>query len=295
MTVTSFQPPRLPAVAGVGLRAPHFREVLDTSPAVGWFEVHSENFFGAGGESLQVLETVRARYPISLHGVGLSLGSSDELSLRHLEKLKRLVDRFEPAAVSEHLCWSSVNQRFLNELLPLPYTHEALVSVCERIDQAQNFLGRSIMIENVSSYLQFSGAEMPEWNFLAEVAQRSGCQLLLDVNNIYVSACNHGFAARDYLMAIPAERVGEIHLAGYEQVDDFLFDTHSRPVYPAVWELYAEALALLGPCPTLIEWDNDIPAFSVLQEEMRKADRRLAEIADRRQRGQVDGRHVCAA
>jgi uncharacterized protein (UPF0276 family) len=282
MSVPSFQPPCLPAIAGVGLRAPHFREVLDTWPEVGWFEVHSENFFGAGGEPLRVLEAVRQRYPVSLHGVGMSLGSSDELSCRHLDKLKRLVQRIEPAAVSEHLCWSSVYGRFLNELLPLPYTEEALALVCERIDRVQNFLGRIIMIENVSSYLQFSGAEMPEWIFLAEVARRSGCQVLLDVNNIYVSACNHDFDAREYLAAIPAERVGEIHLAGYEQVDDFLFDTHSRPVYPAVWELYGETMARLGNKPTLIEWDNDIPAFSVLQDEMRIADRLLVDHEEKR-------------
>jgi uncharacterized protein (UPF0276 family) len=244
--------------------------------------VHSENFFAAGGESLRVLEAVRERYPVSLHGVGLSLGSSDDLSGRHLAKLKRLVERIEPAAVSEHLCWSSVDGRFLNELLPLPHTEEALAALCIRIDRVQNFLGRSIMVENVSSYLRFAGAEMPEWTFLAELARRSGCQLLLDVNNIHVSAANHGFDARDYLRAIPAERVGEIHLAGYEQVDDFLFDTHSRPVYPAVWELYGEALARLGPRPTLIEWDSDIPAFDVLQEEMHKADRLLATATETR-------------
>ena len=287
MPVPSFLAPCLPATAGVGLRAAHFREVLDTWPVVGWFEVHSENFLGAGGEPLRVLEAVRDRYPVSLHGVGLSLGSSDDLSIRHLEKLKRLADRIEPAAVSEHLCWSSVDGRFLNELLPLPYTEEALASVCERVDRAQNFLGRTIMIENVSSYLQFAGAEVPEWIFLAEVSRRSGCQLLLDVNNIYVSACNHGFDASEYLSAISTEQVGEIHLAGYEQVDDFLFDTHSRPVYPAVWELYAESLARLGAKPTLIEWDNDIPVFSVLQDEMHKADRRLVECTEQR--------HACAA
>jgi uncharacterized protein (UPF0276 family) len=287
MSVPSFLSPALPATAGVGLRAPHFREVLDTWPEVGWFEVHSENFFGAGGEPLRVLEAVRERYPVSLHGVGMSLGSSDELSRGHLEKLKRLVDRIQPAAVSEHLCWSSVDGRFLNDLLPLPYTEEALALVCERIDRTQSFLGRTIMIENVSSYLQFTGAEMPEWIFLAEASRRSGCKVLLDVNNIYVSACNHGFDSSEFLAAIPAERVGEIHLAGYEHVDDFLFDTHSRPVYPAVWELYGEALTRLGNKPTLIEWDNDIPAFSVLQVEMRKADRLLVDHAE--------ARLVCAA
>jgi len=272
----------LPARAGIGLRAPHFGGVLETWPDVGWFEVHSENFFAAGGEPLRVLEAVRSRYPVSLHGVGLSLGSSDELSLRHLHKLKILVDRIEPAAVSEHLCWCSVNGRYLNDLLPLPYTEEALALLCTRIDRVQDFLGRSILVENVSSYLRFAGAEMPEWIFLAEVARRTGCGLLLDVNNIYVSACNHGFDAREYLRAIPADRVGEIHLAGFEQVEDFLFDSHSRPVYPAVWDLYDEALTRFGPRPTLIEWDNDLPAFEVLVAEMNQADRRLAAAANAR-------------
>jgi hypothetical protein len=282
MPVPSFQSPGLPAVAGVGLRAPHFRQVLDTWPEVGWFEVHSENFFGPGGEPLRVMEAVRQRYPVSLHGVGLSLGSSDELSQRHLEKLKVLVDRIEPAAVSEHLCWSSVDGRFFNDLLPLPYTEEALATLCERIDCVQQYLGRTILVENVSSYVRFAGADMPEWTFLAELARRTGCQLLLDVNNIFVSASNHGFNAHDYLGAIPPNCVGEIHLAGYEIVDDFLVDTHSRPVYPAVWDLFAEALASLGPRPTLIEWDNDIPAFDILHDEMRHADRLLEAQARRR-------------
>ncbi len=282
MPVPSLQPSSLPAVAGVGLRAAHFRQVLDTWPEVGWFEVHSENFFAPGGEPLRVLEAVRERYPVSLHGVGLSLGSSDELSRRHLEKLKRLVDRIEPAAVSEHLCWSSVDGRFLNDLLPLPYTEEALATLCIRIDRVQEFLGRAILVENVSSYVRFAGADMPEWTFIAEVARRSGCRLLLDVNNIHVSASNHGFDAREYLGAIPPHCVAEIHLAGYEIVDDFLVDTHSRPVYPAVWELYAEALARLGPRPTLIEWDNDIPAFDILYGEMVRADRLLEAQAPRR-------------
>jgi uncharacterized protein len=266
----------LPASAGIGLRSPHHREVLAASPDVGWLEVHSENFFGPGGEPLRVLEAVRARYPISLHGVGLSLGSADELSQRHLHKLKQLAERIEPAAISEHLCWSSVGQRFLNDLLPLPYTRAALDHVCARIGRAQDHLGRSLLIENVSSYLRFAGAEMPEWEFVAEVSRRSGCGILLDVNNIYVSARNHGFRAQDYLAAMPAERIGEIHLAGYEQEGELLVDTHSRPVYEPVWQLYAEALGRFGPVPTLVEWDNDIPELSVLVGEADKAQRLLA-------------------
>ncbi|MDD5295761.1 MAG: DUF692 domain-containing protein [Rhodocyclaceae bacterium] len=266
----------LPAAAGIGLRSPHHRQVLEAPPEVGWLEVHSENFFGAGGETLRVLEAVRARYPVSLHGVGLSLGSNDELSRRHLEKLKTLVERIEPAAVSEHLCWSSVNGRFLNDLLPLPYTREALDTVCERVERAQDFLGRTILVENVSSYLRFAGADMPEWEFVAGVARRTGCGILLDVNNIWVSACNHGFDPLAYLAAIPVDRVWEIHLAGFEEEDGLLVDTHSRPVHEPVWNLYAHALARFGPVATLIEWDNDIPTLDTLVREADKAERLLA-------------------
>ncbi|MCX7155592.1 MAG: DUF692 domain-containing protein [Rhodocyclales bacterium] len=267
----------LPAQAGIGLRAPHYSEVLATRPDIAWLEVHSENFFVPGGEALRVLDAVRQSYPVSLHGVGLSLGSSDELNQEHLRKLKVLIERVQPAAVSEHLCWSSIGGRYLNDLLPLPYSEEALTGVCERIRRAQDFIGRRIMIENVSSYVRFRGAAMPEWEFLVEVARRSDCDILLDVNNIFVSAANHGFDALDYLHAIPAERVGEIHLAGYETDEseptdeDFLVDTHSRPVSDAVWALYAETLRRLGPQPTLIEWDNDIPALAVLLAEAGKA------------------------
>ena len=265
----------LPANAGIGLRAPHHREVLAAPPAVGWLEVHSENFFGPGGEPLRVLEAVRARYPVSLHGVGLSLGSADDLSLRHLRKLKQLADRIEPAAISEHLCWSSIDQRFVNDLLPLPYTRAALDHVCARVGQAQDYLGRRLLVENVSSYLRFAGAEMPEWEFVAEVSRRSGCGILLDVNNIYVSACNHGFRAQDFLAAMPAAAVAEIHLAGFEQEGHLLIDTHSRPVHEPVWQLYAEALGRFGAVPTLIEWDNDIPELAVLIGEAYKAQRLL--------------------
>lgn len=273
-------PTGLPPAAGIGLRAPHHREVLETWPATGWVEVHSENFFAAGGGALGILEAVRARYPVSLHGVGMSLGSSDELREAHVEKLKALVERIEPAAVSEHLCWSSVDGRFLNDLLPLPYTEEALAVVCERIQRLQERLGRSILVENVSTYLAFAGEAMPEWEFLAETARRTGCGILLDVNNIYVSAVNHGFDPGDYLAAIPSDLVGEIHLAGYEAEEDFLVDTHSRPVHPPVWELYSAALERLGPRPTLIEWDNDIPPLVALLAEADKADRLMDRLRE---------------
>jgi len=271
----------LPPRAGIGLRDKHHRRVLEEQPAVAWLEVHSENFFGSGGRPLRILEAVRRHYPLSLHGVGMSLGSSDELSKRHLDKLKILVERVEPAAISEHLCWSSVDGRFLNDLLPLPYTEEALSHVAGRIDRMQDVLGRTILIENVSSYVRFAGAAMQEWEFLAEVIRRTGCGMLLDVNNIHVSAVNHGFDPMTYLRGIPPQAVGEIHLAGYSEVDDFLVDTHSRPVQDVVWGLYAEALKRFGRVATLIEWDNDIPALEVLLAEADKADRLLQDLETR--------------
>ena len=263
---------QLPVRAGIGLRAPHIREVLDSAPAVAWLEVHSENYFAAGGEPLRVLEAVRARWPVSLHGVGMSLGSDDALSLAHLKKLKALADRIEPAAVSEHLCWSSIDGRFLNDLLPLPHTREALDTVCDRVGREQDFIGRRILVENVSSYLRFADAEMTEWEFVAEVARRTGCGILLDVNNIYVNSRNQGFDPEAYLRGIPVDTVAEIHLAGYEEEDEFLIDTHSRLVSAPVWALYVQALQRFGPVPTLIEWDKDIPPLNVLLGEAAAAD-----------------------
>lgn len=270
----------IPARAGIGLRAPHYREVVETSPDIGWLEVHSENFFGAGGQPLYYLEQARARYPLSLHGVGLSLGSTGELNLEHLSKLKMLVDRFEPALVSEHLCWSSAGGRYLNDLLPLPYTEEALAMVSRNIREAQDFLGRRLLIENVSSYLQFSHSTIPEWEFVSQVAALSGCGILLDVNNIYVSAVNHGFDALRYLEYIPPEAVGEMHLAGFDSNGDCLIDTHGSPVSDEVWALYRRAVQRFGRVPTLIEWDTDIPPLSVLLAEARKVDTILEEGLD---------------
>jgi hypothetical protein len=238
----------LPPRAGIGLRAPHYREILDTRPDIGWLEVHSENYFGRGGQPLHYLERARCHYPLSLHGVGLSLGSADGLRQAHLMQLKALVERFDPAFVSDHLCWGAIGERHLNDLLPLPYTEAALDAVCINVVRAQEFLGRQILVENVSSYLQFSDSTIPEWEFVGEVARRTGCGLLLDVNNIYVSAVNHGFDALHYLDAIPAHAV-----AG------------------PVWNLYGEALTRFGPVPTLIEWDTDLPPLVVLLQEAAKA------------------------
>ena len=255
-----------PARAGIGLRAPHYRELLDTLPDIGWIEVHSENYFG-GGRPLWFLEQLRAHYPVSLHGVGMSLGAATRLDPAHLYRLKALISRIEPGLVSEHLSWGAIEGRHLNDLLPLPYTEEALVHVCSHIAQVQDFLGRRILIENISSYLRWKHDAIPEWEFVAEVARRTGCGLLLDVNNIYVSAVNHGFDPRAYLAALPAHRVEEIHLAGFDEGAGCLIDTHGKRVADPVWQLYREALVRLDPRPTLIEWDTDIPALSVLLDE----------------------------
>ena len=257
----------LPAAAGIGLRAPHVAEVLATRPPVAWLEVHSENYYADGGAALAALDRIRADYPLSLHGVGMSLGSTDPLDRAHLAKLRRLIARTEPALVSEHLCWSGVGGRSLNDLLPLPYTEEALAHVCTRVAEVQDAIGRELLVENVSSYLAFADATIPEWEFVAAVALRTGCRLLVDVNNIHVNAINHGFDADDYLAAIPRAAVAEIHLAGYEARGDLLIDTHGAPVAPEVWALYRRALDRYGPQPTLIEWDTDIPPLATLLTE----------------------------
>jgi uncharacterized protein (UPF0276 family) len=251
-------------------------------PAVGWLEVHSENYFADGGMHIERLMSVRSVYPISLHGVGLSLGSTDPLDRKHLHRLKRLVDRCQPALVSEHLSWGSFQGTHLNDLLPLPLTTETLLHMIGRVVEVQDFLGRQILIENPSSYLRFFGDELTEWEFLGELAAQSDCGLLVDVNNIYVSARNHGFNARSYLSALPPQRVRELHLAGHTTKRfgerEILIDTHSAPVCDAVWDLYDFALDCFGAVPTLIEWDTDIPALEVLLAEAAKANCRLERI-----------------
>ena len=266
---------RVPAGAGIGLRAAHVRDVLSMRPRTPWFEVHSENYFADGGPALAALARIRVDYPVSLHGVGLSLGSTDPLDGAHLAKLQRLIARVEPSLVSEHLCWSSVDGRHFNDLLPLPYTREALEHVCARVSRVQDVLGRELLVENVSSYLAFADATMPEWEFVAALAHRTGCRLLLDVNNVYVNAVNHGFDPDAYVAALPAAAVAEIHLAGFETTAAGLVDTHGAPVAQDVWDLYARTLARLGPRPTLIEWDTAIPAFAVLEAEAATAQRHL--------------------
>lgn len=262
---------------GIGLRGVHHADILSSNPDVGFLEAHSENYFARGGSQREALLRIRERYPLSLHGVGLSLGSTDPLDATHLDHLARLIRDFDPLLVSEHLCWSSVGGRFANDLLPLPYTEEALRHVSARVREVQERLERPLLIENVSSYLQFARPDMTEWEFLAALAANTGCGLLLDVNNIYVSARNHEFDAQLFLRGIPETAVREIHLAGHsvhEQEGRTLrIDTHSTPVCDAVWDLYRDAVARFGPAPTLIEWDQDIPALEVLVAEAHKADR----------------------
>lgn len=271
MTFTS-----LPASAGIGLRLPHVREILDTRPAIGWFEVHAENFF-CGGANLAALERVRADYPVSLHGVGLGLGSSGPLDERHLAAWAALIERIEPAAVSEHLCWNRWQGEYFNDLLPLPYTETALSRMVERVSQWQEHIGRPVLIENLSSYIAFPEDVIPEAEFLVELARRSGCGLLLDVNNLYVNERNLGRDALAALDAIPPALVAEIHVAGFELRDDgLLIDSHGTPVCDAVWALLDAACTRFGAVPTLLERDTHLPALAELLAEAGEIERRLA-------------------
>jgi uncharacterized protein (UPF0276 family) len=270
-----------PLQAGIGLRTPHFEALAASRPPVSFLEVHSENYFADGGPALDWLERFRADYPVSLHGVGLSLGSVDRLDTAHLERLARLAARIEPALVSEHLCWSRVGATHLGELMPLPYTEESLAVVCARVDEAQERLGRRILVENVSAYVRYRESTLPEGEFVAEVASRTGCGVLLDVNNAFVNARNHGTDARAFLAAIDPASVGEIHLAGPESTPDGLIDSHGACVPPEVWELFEETVARTGPVPTLVEWDTRIPPLGVLVAEAAKATALLARARGR--------------
>ena len=268
-------PASIPAQAGIGLRAQHFREILDAPPPVAWMETHPENYFGDGGAPLRVLERIRSQYPLSFHGVGLSLGSTDTIDHAHLGKLKDLIDRFEPAFVSEHLSWSSVGGRSFNDLLPLPYTPESLDHICARIDEVQTVLKRPLLIENITRYLTWQDSTIPEGAFMAEVVKRTGCGILLDINNVYVNAVNFHLDPLEFLSAIPAQAVQEIHLAGFDRFGHMLIDTHGQAVYPEVWSLYRWAICHFGPRPTLIEWDTNMPPLSVLVEQATQADAML--------------------
>jgi len=266
---------RVPAAAGIGLRFQHHAKVLETQPAVAWLEVHTENYLG-GGPSARTLDAVRERYPLSLHGVGMSLGSAEGLDLNHLHSIRQAVRRFQPGLISEHLSWSAVASNYLADLLPLPMTEEALDLVCRHVEQAQLALGRPLLVENPSTYIQYDHSTIPEWEFLSSLASRTGCGLLCDVNNIYVSATNHGWNPHEYLLALPAQAIGEIHLAGHtarrlESGDQLLIDDHGSRVAEDVWRLYSRALELFGPVPTLVEWDNNVPTLEVLLAEARTA------------------------
>lgn len=273
--------PSLPARVGVGYKPQHFADILQNAGCVGWMEIHAENYMGDGGRPLAQLRALAERFPISVHGVGLSIGGAAPLDLDHLARLKTLCDWVNPASFSEHLAWSTHEGAFLNDLLPLPYTEATLTQVCAHIDQVQTALGRQMLLENPSTYLAFEQTTMDEVDFLAEIVRRTGCGLLLDVNNVYVSAVNQASDPLDYLRAFPLEAVGEIHLGGHEtDAADYgaplLIDSHSAAVADPVWQLYAKTIAMAGPRPTLIEWDNDVPDWNVLQAEAALAELILA-------------------
>jgi uncharacterized protein len=267
----------VPVRAGIGLRSVH-HDQLSTHPSVHWIEAHTENYFHEGGAAMRALLRARSNYPLSLHGVGLGLGSADGLDRAHLERVKRAVRRFEPALVSEHACWGHAGGEWFNDLLPLPATEEAVELLARQVRETQDFLERQILVENVSAYVAFEHSHLEEWEFLAAVVERSGCGLLLDVNNLYVNAKNLGLDARACIDGVPADAVREIHLAGHADRDGVLIDDHGSHVCDEVWDLYSYAIARLGPRPTLIEWDTDIPPLATLCAEAARADGILREV-----------------
>jgi uncharacterized protein (UPF0276 family) len=277
---TAKQGSLIPAKAGIGLRFQHHQSVIDTQSDVAWMEVHTENYMG-GGTPLRYLDAIRRDVPMSLHGVGLSLGSAGGLDPGHLERIRLVAERIEPGLMSEHIAWSVVDDAYLADLLPLPMTEEALDVVCRHVDQMHLYLKRRILVENPSTYLRFRHSTIPEWEFMAAVAARTGCGILCDINNIYVSAQNHGWNASAYLAGLPPAAIGEIHLAGHavRQLADgrtLRIDDHASSVIPEVWALYREALARFGPVPTLIEWDNNVPPLETLLKEARYAQALIA-------------------
>ena len=252
---------------GIGLRIDHFDAIEEQKPNIPWFEILSDNYLLEGTLQRDFLYHIREDYPVTFHGVGMSIGSTEPLNTEYLQRLKKLKNEVQPAWISDHLCWTSAHGVVTHDLIPLPYTQDVIKHVVDRILQVQDFLGEQIVIENVSSYLQFKASDMTEWDFINEVTNRSDCKLLLDVNNIYVSAQNHKFNADEYLFAMPVDRVTEIHLAGYEDKGTHLLDTHSRPVSDPVWSLFKKAIQHVGDVPVLIEWDNDIPSLERVIEE----------------------------
>jgi len=279
----------LPTRAGVGLKPEHYQEILATQPNIGFFEVHAENYMVPGGPFHHYLTRIRERYALSIHGVGLSIGADAPLDIEHLNALAALLARYQPQSFSEHLAWSTHGPAFLNDLLPVPYNTATLQRVCDHIDQVQSHLGRRMLLENPATYVEFAASTWDEGTFLTEVVRRTGCGLLLDVNNVHVSSVNHGRDAQATIRSMPLAQVGEIHLAGFAQAQDgngdlLLIDSHGTPVAQAVWELYAFTLGLTGPVATLLERDNDVPAWPVLLAEAGVADRQLWELRQRDER-----------
>ncbi|SON56858.1 hypothetical protein HDIA_3317 [Hartmannibacter diazotrophicus] len=275
------KPNRLPARSGLGYKPQHFADIIRGPQPVGFFEVHAENYMGAGGPPHAQLGKLREDYALSIHGVGLSIGSMQPLDKEHLKRLKAVCDRYEPESFSEHLAWSSHDTVFLNDLLPLPYTEETLARVAEHVDEVQTILGRRMLLENPATYLLFEESTIAETDFLRAVARLTGCGLLLDVNNVFVASTNHNRSPREYLADFPLELVGEIHLSGHAVSEDehgapLLIDSHDSPVTDPVWDLYDEVIAKIGPTPSLVEWDNDVPAWDVLLSEARAAEDVLA-------------------
>jgi hypothetical protein len=264
---------------GLGLRVDHYESILDSGPAIDWFEIISENYLVPGGKPLHYLDRIRARWPLVMHGVSLSIGSTDPLNRDYLRQLKALAARVEPAWISDHLCWTGVAGTNLHDLLPLPYTEEAIEHVAARVRQVQDYLGRRILLENVSSYVSYADSQLSEWEFLSAVAERADCLILFDVNNVYVSSVNHEFDPHTYLDGVPAARVQQIHLAGHEDHGDYIIDTHDHPVPDPVWTLYAEALRRFGPVSTMIERDDRIPALEELVAELDRARTIAAQVA----------------
>lgn len=258
---------------GLGLRPDYYEEILQQRPALDWFEITSENYLIPGGKPLYYLDKIRAHYPIVMHGVSLSIGSTDALDKDYLKQLKALASRVEPAWISDHLCWTGSNGLNMHDLLPMPYTREAIKHIVSRIEQVQDYLGRQIAIENVSSYLTFAQSEMTEWEFIAEIVERADCFILLDVNNVYVSAFNHNFKAMDYIEAMPGARVVQIHLAGHSNQGDYIIDTHDAPVIEPVWSLYKKTIKHLGKISTMIERDDNMPPLTDLLAEIERARR----------------------
>lgn len=256
---------------GLGLRPQHYQDILEQNPPVDWFEVLSENYMIPGGQPLRILDQIRERYPVVMHGVSLSIASTAPLNMDYLRDLKALAERVEPKWISDHLCWTGVHGVNLHDLLPIPYTEEALDHVCDRVNQVQDFLGRALTLENVSTYVSFEQSQMREWEFISELTRRTGCWLLFDVNNVYVSAFNHEYDAQAFIDGIPADRVVQFHLAGHSDMETYIVDTHDAPVVPQVWDLYTYAMQRFGPVSTMIERDDHIPPLADMLEELETA------------------------